>query len=456
MPHTINTPASQRPSRAFAQQELQVQYRATSSLRPDPGNARKHSQRQLARLKAVMVEFGFTNPILIDEDSKVIAGHARLEVARMLDMKTVPCLPLEHLSAGQKTALALADNKLGDMSEFDPQALASQLKQLCNIDFNAELTGFETAEIDILLELPGFSVADPADTVSVPDPDTPPVSKTGDLWELGQHRLLVGNSLEIECYERLLGDELADMAFADGPYNVPIAGHVSGLGKAQHAEFAMASGEMSPDQFTAFLTTYMRLLVKFSADGSIHYHCMDWAHLREILAAGASSYTEQKALCVWEKTNAGMGSLYRSQHEMVLVYKNGKAPHVNNVNLGRDGRYRTNVWRYPGANTFRKGRDEDLAVHPTVKPVSLVADAMRDCSKRGALIIDPFMGSGTTILAAERTGRRAAGMEIDPGYVDVAVLRWQAMTGVKATLTGDGRTFDEIKATRTNSESTGE
>ena len=455
MPKSL--PKNARPALKHANLSLNVEYLATSSLVPDPANARIHSQRQLTRLGAGVAEHGFTNPILVDENKKVIAGHARLEVALALGMKAVPCVRIDHLTEPQKIALALGDNKFGDMSEFDPQALAAQLKQLCDIEFNIELTGFETAEVDILLELPGISVSDPDDIVAEPERDTPPVSQTGDLWELGQHRLLVGNSLEAGSYERLLGGALADMAFVDPPYNVPIANHVSGLGKAQHAEFAMASGEMSPEEFTIFLTTYMQLIVRFSADGSIHYHCMDWGHLREILAAGAAAYTEQKALCVWEKTNGGMGSLYRSKHELVLVFKNGKSPHVNNVNLGRDGRYRTNVWHYPGANTFRRGRDEDLAAHPTVKPVSLVADTMRDCSKRGALIIDPFIGSGTTILAAERTGRRAAGIEIDPGYVDVAIERWQAMTGGKATLGEDGRTFDEIRsAARANPERTGE
>jgi hypothetical protein len=455
VPHPSNMSASRRSSRA-ASLELQVQYRPTSSLHPDPANARKHSQRQLIRLKAIVAEFGFTNPILVDEYCKVIAGHLRLEVAKAIGMETVPCLQLDHLTPAQKTALALADNKIGDMSEFNPQLLAAQFKQLLNVDYNIEFTAFETAEVDIIMETPGFSVADPSDTVAEPDRGSPPVSQPGDLWELGCHKLLVGDSLEAESYLRLLDGALAEMAFVDGPYNVPIAGHVSGLGKAQHAEFAMASGEMSPDEFTAFLTTYMQLLAKFSTDGSIHYHCIDWGHLREMLAAGAAVYTEHKALCVWEKTNGGMGSLYRSKHELVLVYKNGKAPHVNNVNLGRDGRYRTNVWHYPGANTFRKGRNEDLAAHPTVKPVSLVADAMRDCSKRGALIIDPFLGSGTTILAAERTGRRAAGIEIDAGYADVAIRRWQAMTGAKATLSGDGITFDEIEAERSGEEATGE
>ena len=260
---------------------------------------------------------------------------------------------------------------------------------------------------------------------------------------LNGHRLLCGNALDEESYPRLLGHERADMVFTDPPYNVPIQGHVSGLGRSTHGEFAMASGEMSRAEFTRFLSTYMGHLARFSTDGSIHFHCMDWRHLREILAAGDAAYTELKALCVWNKTNGGMGSLYRSKHEMVLVYKNGAAPHINNVELGRHGRYRTNVWDYPGVNTFRSGRDEDLALHPTVKPVSLVADAIRDCSKRGSLVLDPFAGSGTTILAAERTGRRAAAIELDPRYVDTAIRRWQALTGGKAILAGDGKSFDD-------------
>ncbi len=451
MPKSSKKTVAARPSGAAAKLQLEVQYLSISSVCPDATNARLHSQRQLVRLKAVVAEFGFTNPILIDENSVVIAGHARLEVAQMLGMNSVPCVRLSHLSASQKTALALADNKLGDMSEFDPERLATQLAQLCSVDFNVELTGFETAEIDILLELPGFAVADPADSNPEPDREASPISQAGDLWQLGQHRLLVGNSLEAESYERVLDGQLADMAFVDAPYNVPIAGHVSGNSK--FPEFAMASGEMSRVEFTAFLTSYMTHLVKFSQDGSIHFNCIDWRHLQEMIAAGEAAYTEFKALCVWEKSNGGLGSLYRSKHELILVFKNGTAPHVNNVNLGRDGRYRTNCWHYAGANSFRAGRAEDLAAHPTCKPVSLIADAIRDCSKRGALIIDPFMGSGTTILAAERTGRRAAGIEIDAGYADVAVRRWQAMSGAKAMRADDGRSFDEIEAAHLDGDS---
>ena len=436
-------PIRTNPHRIFSIEHLPL-----SSLRPDPGNARKHSQRQISRLRAVINEYGFTNPILVDEHLNIIAGHGRLEAARALGMDKVPCLRLEHLSEPQKTALALADNKLGDMSHFDPELLAKQLAELCAVDFAMELTGFDTAEVDILLETPVITAADPADSFAHSEPDTPAITQTGNLWLLDEHRLLCGNALEATSYERLLGTDLAELVFTDAPYNVPIQGHVSGLGRATHGEFAMASGEMSRGEFTRFLSTYMSHLVRFSTDGSIHFHCMDWRHLREILEAGDAAYAELKALCVWNKTNGGMGSLYRSKHELVLVYKNGTAPHVNNVELGRHGRYRTNVWDYAGANTFRAGRDEELALHPTVKPVSLVADALRDCSRRGALVLDPFAGSGTTILAAERTGRRAAAIELDPHYVDTAVRRWQQVTGRTAAFADTGESFDEVAALR--------
>ena len=425
-----------------------IEHLPALDLRPDPRNARKHSQRQITRLKAVISEFGFTNPILIDEHQCVLAGHARLEAATALRMDTVPCIRLEHLSAAQKTALAIADNKLGDMSEFDPELLGKQLAELCAIDFGIELTGFDTAEVDILLEAPSTGAADPADSILAPDRGAPPVSRAGDLWMLGEHRLLCANALEAGSYEQLLDGELAEMVFTDPPYNVPIHGHVSGLGRATHAEFAMASGEMSSDEFTRFLATYMTHAVRFSANGSIHFTCMDWRHLGEILKAGGAAYTELKSLCVWNKSNGGMGSLYRSKHELVLVYKNGTAPHINNVNLGRQGRYRTNVWDYAGVNTFGRTRDADLAAHPTVKPVALVADAIRDCSKRGGLVLDPFAGSGTIILAAERTGRRAAAIELDPHYVDTAVRRWEQITGKLATLGATYQSFEEIAEQR--------
>ncbi len=366
-------------------------------------------------------------------------------------MKSVPCIRLTHLSTEQKLALAIADNKMSDELHFDVGALTTLLGELDAIDFRIELTGFDTAEVDIMLAAPTISTADPADATTEGKQAATAVTRAGDLWLLGKHRLLCGNALSSKDYELLLGTEKAELIFTDPPYNTSV-GKVSGLGKAQHAEFAMASGEMSPNEFVGFLSQLMGHLCRFSIDGSIHFLCMDWRHIWEMMEASRAAYSELKSVCVWNKTNGGMGSLYRSKHEFVFVFKKGSAPHINNIELGKTGRYRTNIWDYAGVNTFRAGRDDDLATHPTVKPVALVADAIRDCSRRGALVLDPFMGSGTSILAAERTRRRAAGMEIDPGYVDATIRRWQTMTNGKAILAGDGPTFDELTTIRSAAE----
>jgi len=267
-------------------------------------------------------------------------------------------------------------------------------------------------------------------------------SRPGDVWALGPHRLLCGNALDSASYQNLMAGELAEMVFSDPPYNVRIDGNVCGLGRVRHREFAMASGEMKEADFTAFLRTAFEQLAANSTNGAIHFVCMDWRHLAEMLGAGRSVYSELKNLVVWSKTNAGMGSFYRSKHELVFVWKVGAAAHVNNFELGQHGRHRTNVWDYAGVNTIRPGRLEELAMHPTVKPVALVADAIKDCSRRNGIILDPFVGSGTTLIAAHRTGRRARGIELDPIYVDVAVRRWQTYTGKPATLLATGKSFE--------------
>jgi DNA modification methylase len=420
-------------------------------LLPDARNTRKHPKAQLVKLEAAVRELGFNAPILIDEQNKIIAGHARLLVAETLGMKTVPCVRLTHLTASQRRALAIADNRIAEQAEWDPEALRAEFLSLGELEFPLELTGFATAEIDIILDTPlavASAAADTADQFAEPNREAPAVTRSGDLWLLGSHGLHCGDALNAASYEALLGERRAAMVITDPPFNVPIQGHVSGLGKARHPEFVMASGEMSAEEFTRFLRQTMDLMVRFSADGSLHFIFMDWRHIGEITTAAAGAYAECKALCVWNKTNGGMGSLYRSKHELVFVYKKGSAPHCNNVQLGRHGRYRTNVWDYAGANTFGRHRDADLACHPTVKPVGLVADAIRDCSKRGDIILDPFAGSGTILLAAERTGRKAAAMELDPLYVDTAIKRWQEHTGRQATLSGSGQNFAEVAAER--------
>ncbi len=316
---------------------------------------------------------------------------------------------------------------------------------LPQIDLTLEITGFETGEIDGLMADFIDPERDPADEIPLLDKRS--ISERGDLWQLGHHRLYCGDSCEETDVLALLGRALAAMIFADPPFNVRIKATV-GRGKIKHREFAFASGEMSSSEFIAFLKKWMRLVTQFSEDGSIHYICIDWRHLSEMLAAGEEIYSELKNVVVWAKTNAGQGSFYRSQHEFIFVFKNGDGPHQNNIELGRHGRNRSNLWSCAGVNTFRAGRLDELTVHPTVKPVALVSDAMRDCSRRGEIILDPFMGSGTTILAAEKVGRRAYGLEIDPLYVDVAVRRWQDFTKRDAFLKATGQTFDEVAAER--------
>lgn len=427
--------------------------RQLSDLIPDPLNARQHSKRQIRQIAESIKAFGFNVPVLINREGKIIAGHGRLEACKLLGWTEVPTISLEHLTPEQSRAFAIADNRLTDNSLWDDRLLGQALKELTtlDLDFSIEATGFSVTEIDLRIEgLETSPDEDPGDATP------PPVTRTaisilGDLWILGEHRVLCGSALESADYANLLGIEQASMIFTDPPYSVPIAGHVSGLGKIQHREFVMGSGEMTSAEFEAFLTTSFELMARHSNNGSIHFVFMDFRHMREILGAGMSAYSELKNLCVWAKTNGGMGSLYRSQHELVFVFKSGTAPHTNNVELGRNGRHRTNVWTYPGASNFGRGTDEGnlLALHPTPKPVQLVADAILDCSRRREIILDPFLGSGSTLVAAERTGRRCFGLELDPLYVDTIIRRWERHTGDQARLEGDGRTFAHVVAERT-------
>ena len=357
-------------------------------------------------------------------------------------MHTVPVLRIEHLNPDEIRAYIIADNRLAEKSGWDRALLAIELQGLSEIGFEIDAIGFEPAEFDILLEEADEAAgADGPDDI-VPVTEKLRVSKSGSLWICGNHRVFCGDARDGQHYGRVLDGEKASFVFTDPPYNVKIAGHVSSRG---HDEFAMASGEMSPDEFSAFLECVFRLMTTHSCDGSLHQICMDWRHIGEIISAGKNVFHELKNICVWCKTNAGMGSLYRSQHEFILVWLNGTGAHVNNVELGRHGRSRSNVWTYPGVNTFKRGRNDELRMHPTVKPVALVADAIKDCSLRGAVVLDPFLGSGTTLIAAEKTGRKARGLEIDPRYVDVTVRRWQAYTGKPALQADTGLTFEQVE-----------
>ena len=397
------------------------------------------------------MRFKWTYAILADENGEIICGHGRWQAANDLGLKKVPVIVMSGLSDVEKRALALADNKIAENAGWNREILATELGELatllpeCNLDL--EITGFDPAEFDGLVADFGDSERDPADEPT--EIELLAVSRKADFWLLGHHRLLCGDSGNDSHMQTLMGRDRAAQVFADPPYNVQVSS-VVGRGKIKHREFASASGEMSRDEFTRFLASTFSLIAQYSRQGSIHYVCMDWRHLGEALAAGNEVYSELKNLVVWAKTNAGQGSFYRSQHELILVFKNGDGPHQNNIELGRHGRSRSNVWTYAGVNSFRAGRLDELSIHPTVKPVALVADAMRDCSRRGDIVLDPFMGSGTTILAAERVGRRGYGLEIDPLYVDAAIRRWQDFTKRDAILKATGQTFDEVAAARSS------
>jgi DNA modification methylase len=438
-------------SRRGANLALKVEYLPTSKIGVLPGNPRRHSATQIALIAASMAEHGNINPLLIDEDGVVIAGEARLEAARLAGMERVPAIRLRHLTAAQKRLYRIADNRIAEQgSSWSIPDLVAEFGRL-EIEMPAldlQLSGFTLDDIDGYRDAQDAAEA-ASDEDAVPPAEVgPSISRLGDCWAIGPHRLVCGDATSAGTYLKLLGRERADMIFGDPPYNVPIVGHVSGLGKAQHREFVQASGEMSAAEFKQFLLTFMRHCVRFAKPGALHYLCMDWRGLSHLLSAGEAAYGQLINICVWAKSNAGMGSLYRSAHELVAIFKSSKASHRNNVQLGASGRHRTNVWNYPGMTVPSRARSEALAVHPTVKPLALVRDAILDVTVRGDIVLDPFGGSGTTLLAADRIGRLARLIELDPLYCDVILRRAAKALKVEPVLIATDETMDQVSARR--------
>jgi len=421
------------------------------SLRPYVRNARSHSRRQIRKIAKSIEKFGFVNPVLVSEDGEIIAGHGRVEAAKLLGLETVPVIRLWHMGEADRRAYVIADNKLALDAGWDREMLATELQGLVELGYEVELSGFEIPEVDIVIESVNEAKHDPGPEDIVPESRESAVSRVGDCWQLGEHRLLCGDAREEAAFSAVLGGERADVVFTDPPYNVRMAGNAGGRGRIRHDEFVMASGEMSETEFAAFLKTTLGHAAKMSRDGAVQFVFMDWRHLHELFTVARETYGEILNLCCWNKTNAGMGSLYRSQHELVLVAKVGTASYRNNVELGRHGRNRTNVWTYQGMTTVSADRAAEYAQHPTIKPVALIADALRDVTQRSDIVLDPFGGSGSTIVAAEKIGRRARVIELDPAYCDVAVRRWQTFTGKKAKLGLAGEPFEAVEETRSSS-----
>ncbi len=422
-----------------------------SQLKLNPRNPRTHSAKQVRQIADSVATFGFLVPILIDESGAIIAGHGRYAAAKLLGLEQVPVIKVQGLSEAKKRALTLADNKIAENAGWDRERLAVEIPELTGLlsaeGLDVSLTGFAPVEIDQLTTDFEEDSSDPADTMEPEWATATPVTKRDDVWKLGHHRILCGDARSAGDLSRLMGKARAAMSFRDPPYNVRVR-DIVGRGRVKHSEFAMASGELSREGFVEFLKDTLGAAAAVSRNGAVHFVCIDWRHIGELLDAGRTVYGETLNLAVWVKSNAGQGSFYRSQHELVGVFRVGNESHLNNVELGRHGRSRSNVWTYAGVNTFRSGRLDDLKCHPTVKPIAMVADAIRDCTRRGDVVLDTFCGSGTMIMAAERVGRHAYTLEIEPRFVDVAIRRWQAFTGRDAIHDG-GLSFDEIAAERT-------
>ncbi|WP_369026915.1 site-specific DNA-methyltransferase [Qipengyuania sp. RANM35] len=433
---------------------LNVVERDIAGLRPYARNARTHSKKQIKQIAVSIERFGFTNPVLISGNDEIIAGHGRVEAAKLLGWTAVPTLALSHLSEDERRAYVLADNKLALNAGWDKEILAIELQALVDCDFDIEVTGFSLAEVDFALVDAREADPDAGDAPedAVPEQQDHPVTRADEIWELGRHRLLCGDTRDREAMDRLMDGKSADLVFTDPPYNVAIDGNVCGLGSIKHREFAFASGEMNESQFTRFLGETLGNMSRVMRDGAIAFVCMDWRHMGELLAAGSEAFTELKNLVVWNKTNGGMGAFYRSKHELVFVFKQGTTTHTNSFGLGETGRYRTNVWDHAGISSIGASRSNELAMHPTVKPVAMIADAIMDCSKRGQIVLDGFGGSGSTLIAAEKTGRSARLIEYDPLYCDTIIRRWEAYTGKRARLADTGEFFEDIAETRLGSD----
>ncbi len=426
---------------------LKLEHRRISELKRAKRRSRNTTPAQLERVINGLKAFGYSAPALIDTNNRIVDGHIVVEACERLGIEKVQCVVIEHLSEDELRMLRLSLNRLVETGQWNIEELAVELEELKVTELDLRLSGFELPEIDIILgvtDLPG-SKAPPEGKVPVT-----PVSRTGDLFQLGDHRMLCADFRQPDAFERLMDGRKLDCVFSDPPYNIKIEGVVSGLGKTKHNDFAMACGELSDEQFQAFLVHYLKLCKAHSATGAVIFACMDWRQIDLLLLAGRDAGLHRINMAIWNKGSGGMGGLYRSTYELITVFCSEKSPAINNVELGKNGRNRNNVWDYPGANNMSSSAKKSLSDHPTPKPVELVADALLDVTHQGSIVVDPFMGSGTTLVAAEQTGRIAYGLEIDPGYVDVTIKRWQEMTGKLAVHVQTGLTFVELAAERGN------
>lgn len=423
-----------------------ITYLPVDQLREYQNHSRKHTKSKIQKLANLIREYGFVIPILINGKSEIVAGHARVLAAKEAELAEVPVISIDHLSDNQIRAFRIADNKICEGSEWDYETLKIEFCELIDLNFDLELTAFEIPEIDMVVlgENPSDST-DPND--DLPPLPEHPIVRPGDIFNLGQHRIACIDCRNIDQLTTLMSSNTASMVITDPPYNLQING-VALKRKDIHSEFVMASGEMSSNEYTQFLVDTFTAFRQFSSENSLHYHFIDHKHLYEMLDAGNQVYDKQINICVWVKSNAGMGAFYRSQHEFCCIFQSGRDTHQNNVQLGRFRRNRSNVWHYPGLNSFSEDRSGLLASHPTVKNAQMIAGAILDASKPNDVILDGFLGSGTTVLAADKTGRICYGCEIEPKYIEVCIERFRSVSDAPIIHVETGQTFDELKQSR--------
>lgn len=424
---------------------LRIERLPIECLKPAARRIRREEVGQLARITSSIRRFGLCAPILISADRKIVHGHLVWQAARQLGIEEVSCLIVDHLSQTEQRMLSIALNRLGETGTWDYEAVRVEFQELTMLGEDMVVTGFESAEIDMVLL--GEELETPEEEAAgIPPLADVAVSRPGDLWLLGDHRLVQGDARDADCYDRLFcGDEPARFICTDVPYNVSVK-KISGNNR--HREFAMASGEMDRLEFAAFNHDWMTASAKHLVDGGLLSTAIDWRNIDLVMGVGRDLGLEPINVIVWSKSNAGQGSLWRSAHELYPVFKKGKAPHVNNVALGKHGRWRSNVWSYPGGSSLGSDSRDGLKLHPTVKPRAMLEDALLDVTNRGDLVIDCFCGSGSTLAAAETTGRRCRAIEIDGLYCDVIIKRWQELTGENAILEATGETFDGVNEAR--------
>ncbi|UVK55341.1 ParB N-terminal domain-containing protein [Mesorhizobium sp. AR02] len=449
--HSPSSQPGEKPSLSPATHSPVIEQIPPARLKPHPSNAKTHSKKQIGQIARSVKRFGFQSPVIINADNVVLAGHGRIEAAKLLGLALIPCLRVTGLSDAEERAFVIADNKIAANGGWDRGILAESLHALMldlpqlEIPDDLSITGFESGEIEAILSDHELSAADPADDIGVAPAGSPIVTRRGDLWLLGDHRLVCGDARDPASVDKLMAGKCADVAIIDPPWNVEVTGHIGGRGKTRHAEFAFASGEMNGRQYRRFLAASLKRLMAACKDGALIYVFIDWRHIEVLCEVGRTAGLVLRNICIWNKTTPGQGSFYRSAHELVVVFQKPGAAAVNNIALGKFGRSRTNVWTFASPNKF-KDTNDPLSGHPTPKPVTMIAEAIKDASHRRGIVLDSFLGSGTTILAAEKVGRLGYGIEYEPVYCDLSIRRWQAFTGKDAVLSTTGQTFDEIAA----------